>query len=253
MNVWLWGPSLWSVVHGCSQAYDLDDRLGKPIHSLLQTLRVILPCVYCRNSYNGFLDDLGLPKQKTSLEWSQKLHNMVNTKLELQRIDKLRDAECLGLSKDNQLWDNLKSTACRNLLQNTPSLEILTKRCILKIDNPWSEYDLLLILTTLFSHAQGPIVKIGKSQADTGSSATAATKEVLHAQLEFVKALHDIAKIMGAPIDLIHLLQKVLKTPGIDARLTLVARHLFPGHSDEDISQRVRLLRAGACLNGTCV
>lgn len=66
---------------------------------------------------------------------------MVNSKLEMQRIDKLRDSECVSLlmSKEDPLWENLKSAACRNVLFSQPSLEVLTKRCILRATEPWSE------------------------------------------------------------------------------------------------------------------
>lgn len=93
-----------------------------------------------------------MPGDGLALEWSHRLHNKVNEKLELQRIDKLQQ---ILSDVPESYWDALKKPASRNVLFNVPSLEVLTKRCILNGDNPWTEMEVLKILVVLNMHAMG--------------------------------------------------------------------------------------------------
>lgn len=76
-----------------------DTSLSQTVHRMVSSLRTILPCSYCKNSYNTFLDELGLPKSENALQWSHTLHQKVNTKLEMQRIDKVRESVCTSIPK----------------------------------------------------------------------------------------------------------------------------------------------------------
>jgi hypothetical protein len=87
-----------------------------------------------------------MPSDGLALEWTHRLHNKVNEKLELQRIEKLQQ---MTDGIPSTVWDILKKTPSRNVLFNAPSLEVVTKRCILHGDNPWTEMDVLTILVVL--------------------------------------------------------------------------------------------------------
>lgn len=66
---------------------------------------------------------------------------------------------------------------------------------------------------------------IGKSKADTGSSATAGDANVVREQVAFIEALVDILVLMDAPTDILKFLRKVAKMNN-DQRLTACARRL---------------------------
>lgn len=44
MNVWLWGPSMWTIVHGLAYKADEDPFFQMPFETLVRQLRTVLPC-----------------------------------------------------------------------------------------------------------------------------------------------------------------------------------------------------------------
>lgn len=235
MNVWLWGPSLWDIFHGSAYMADHETGLRKPLNVMAHSLRAILPCIYCKNSYNQFLDELGMPGDGLALEWSHRLHNKVNEKLEVQRIDKLQQ---ILSDVPESVWDTLKKPSSRHVLFNVPSLEVVTKRCILNGDNPWTEMDVLKILAVLNMHA------MGQDEAKVPD-------DVAKALSNFTSSLVEMHCILGVPQEYLKFLKSLLSMP-ISERIAVLGRRMYPGHSAKDIQERLRLFRAGACLNGTC-
>jgi predicted O-linked N-acetylglucosamine transferase (SPINDLY family) len=141
---------------------------------------------------------------------------------------------------------------CRNVMFNEPSLEVLTKRMILHSNNPWTQMDVMTFLVVMAIHAQGPTLQVGRTVEEIAPQATKVPDEVLVAQNEFLEALIQIHEALGAPKDIVQFLKKQLKNNSVQ-RTTDIGRKMFPGLSDEAIIQRLRLYRAGACLNGSCV
>jgi hypothetical protein len=103
------------------------------------------------------LDELGMPQDEHFFEWTYRLHSKVNSKLELQRIEKLRKIanETSNHSNNAQTemndagWAFLQLQSSRNILFSEPSMEILLKRVLVHGDNPWTEMDTLTILVVL--------------------------------------------------------------------------------------------------------
>lgn len=150
------------------------------------------------------------------------------------------------------VWDELKAQSCRNILFNEPSLEVLTKRMILRSENPWTLLDIMTFVVVLTIHAQGPTLQVGSVIEEIAPQATAVTQEVLDAQNQFLDALIGIHMDLEAPKDLIQFLRRQRRNSLVQ-RSTDIGRAMFPDLEDSEIIQRLRLYRAGACLNGSCI
>jgi hypothetical protein len=106
MNVGVWGVDAWDVLHGL--AYLVRAPEATCLFNFLQALRTVLPCIYCRNSYGPFLDSV-VPDARAladavsrgrTLELMYRLHNLVNEKLDGQRLDGLLDKLAAPLAAD---------------------------------------------------------------------------------------------------------------------------------------------------------
>jgi len=98
MDTFIWGPPTWKLLHTLSFADpDLLIRHKSSVINFLTSLRHVLPCVYCRDSYEDFmkeLPDLDVVIQEKSLaRWMYDMHAKVNAKLggltpEFERVQK---------------------------------------------------------------------------------------------------------------------------------------------------------------------
>jgi len=95
MNTAIWGPPLWRILHGISATFTPDTKMDlELIDTFIHNLQAVLPCVFCRNSLQHFLDHR-MPDIKTYAvegrldEWMYDLHNLVNNKLNKQLSEKL--------------------------------------------------------------------------------------------------------------------------------------------------------------------
>lgn len=86
VSTFVWGPLLWRILHTISFA-DPDHlrRHADAVIAFLTSLKHILPCSYCRDSYTTYMDQL--PALSTTIQnsglsrWMYDLHNLVNAKL----------------------------------------------------------------------------------------------------------------------------------------------------------------------------
>jgi len=122
MNTFLWGPPLWKLVHSlafCAKPSDADD-----VALFFNSFKKVLPCIYCRRSFEEF-DGLlrsrfnnqplvTIIKRKQLFAWSYYLHDLVNEKLDKQEIEKQNSA-----------------LASQSLRAKQLSLECLEKRHVL--------------------------------------------------------------------------------------------------------------------------
>ena len=96
MNTFLWGPPLWKLVHSlayCAKASDADD-----VALFFNSFKKVLPCVYCRRSFEEFDNTLrvkynnqplvSIIRKKQLFAWSYYLHDLVNEKLDRQEVEK---------------------------------------------------------------------------------------------------------------------------------------------------------------------
>jgi len=92
MNTNVWGPDAWSVLHGAAAAERAAQpsraaRIHAALGAVLQAFRVTLPCRYCRESFNNFLDTELCDWRDAAHDpdtWLFDLHNLVSDKLDAQ-------------------------------------------------------------------------------------------------------------------------------------------------------------------------
>lgn len=87
VSTFVWGPSLWRVMHTLSFGDVHELRTHEPaIAKFLTCLQDVLPCRHCRDSYKTFLTEL--PDVQHALQtdtfrrWMYDLHDKVNVKLQ---------------------------------------------------------------------------------------------------------------------------------------------------------------------------
>lgn len=94
MNTTKWGPSGWILLHSVAASYPnvTDNETRKHYLDFFRILSYMLPCKYCRDSYQSYLKKLNFAKRNNvwlqDNVWLQMfvyiLHGEVNRKLEAQ-------------------------------------------------------------------------------------------------------------------------------------------------------------------------
>lgn len=156
MNTAIWGPPLWRVLHTLSYSVNNISNLhADKVVNFINTLKYVLPCVYCRTSFRRFIDEVN-EKYKESLyniikhnnfySWMYDIHTLVNEKLDWQRaIEVLKPS---GLS--DEIMNSIRKDGVFKSRQIT--LECLTKRFMVRpvsfcTDDIW---DILIIFALNF-------------------------------------------------------------------------------------------------------
>lgn len=96
MNTYIWGPPLWRLVH--SAAYCAQAVHGDELALFFLSFKKVLPCIYCRKSFEEFEKILVQRHGNKQLSqiiqagelflWSYALHDLVNEKLDKQEFEK---------------------------------------------------------------------------------------------------------------------------------------------------------------------
>ena len=112
MNVNIWGPPLWEVLHGC--AYLVNEKNFQAFNTFMYELNTLLPCIHCLRSYRDFY--IPLPRQYQGsniyyMKYVYDIHNMVNEKLDKQK----------------------------NRPSSNPSFEVIKKRAAISENHPFSK------------------------------------------------------------------------------------------------------------------
>jgi hypothetical protein len=90
----IWGPGLWTALHSITFGYPIEPTKEQKKWYMIHfvSLGHVLPCVYCRNSYQEFITDQNSDtclkmsdfKSRDALtHWLWRLHNRVNKKLDV--------------------------------------------------------------------------------------------------------------------------------------------------------------------------
>lgn len=77
---------MWETLH--SAAFLMDGHKMNP-EPMFNVLRVLLPCVHCRNSFQEFYREQGPPRKGHAAQWIYDIHKNVNRKLLGQRLEKV--------------------------------------------------------------------------------------------------------------------------------------------------------------------
>ncbi len=90
MQTTKWGPDGWKFMHFLTFKYpdQPDQSHEKKYQSFFTHMGNMLPCIYCRNSYRGFIIDIPLSEwlmnRYAVTYWLYLIHNKVNDKLRKQ-------------------------------------------------------------------------------------------------------------------------------------------------------------------------
>lgn len=106
MNTWIWGPPKWKFLHTLSYS-PTAPQFPVQITDFLNTLKFVLPCIYCRESYTLFVrqvsaklgDSLPTLIQNKQLPMFMYLvHDKVSEKLDVQSTHDRMEKEHVPLS-----------------------------------------------------------------------------------------------------------------------------------------------------------
>lgn len=231
---------MWDILHG---AAFLADASGIALDPLVRPLTQLLPCSYCRDSFNEFYAALGAPQTGLGSVWVYEAHKLVTRKLCNQRIDAF-------LKKHAADWTAIAVEALRaNQLEliAEPSYEVVQKRFMVNRDEPltWKALSVVLLAFVMG-------LEVLTTPMDQQYSALAAFLDAIHEILTVAQQCGDLQdhvrslwtkSIQGpkrAPPAALREFVETLKYSRV-----CKAQRKDPKHYS-------RLIKAGACLNGTC-
>ena len=226
MNVNIWGPPAWSVLHSATFLMDL---YGIEPSTLFKTLEQLLPCIYCRKSYVEFVASIGLPKRGLAVTWLYTIHNLVNKKLFDQKVDAL------------MVPSSIKKQFVIDQFIKIPTEEVLRKRFIVSREEPITFKDLTVFLLAMVMGLETQ----GQAQKD--------------AFLVFLKELLKVLEKCPAEttLDSLELVKELAHNDTHNWRLILEKEKYMiivgPGRPLRQATDASNLIKAGACINGTCM
>lgn len=144
LRVALWGPIMWSFLHGVGALAQPKD--AKLVGSLLRALGPLLPCKMCSDDYPTILAQVEARRGQTAAEacaageafaFMYDIHAGVNRKLAMQRFEK-NDGSLVNILRKNLSSSSdatqvvraatIQKASLVELLENGPSLEVVQSR-----------------------------------------------------------------------------------------------------------------------------
>ena len=120
MNTKKWGPPAWDLLPaiGYNYSYNLENITEEDIYNyknFFYYLGKVLPCRYCRESYNYFTSEMPIHEyleNKRLFDWIYNIHCKVNNKLRFQGNDITIDPN-INLVK--KYYDSYRANTCTTL------------------------------------------------------------------------------------------------------------------------------------------
>ena len=90
MQTRVWGPAGWLFLHSIAQNYPWKPTEEQKVNyfNFFKLTGNVLPCRYCRESYQQFITEPGttltmnsMDSRKSLVTWLYKIHNKINKKL----------------------------------------------------------------------------------------------------------------------------------------------------------------------------
>jgi hypothetical protein len=205
----------------------LCDENGISGNGLVEPLTRLLPCIYCRNSFVTFYSQLGPPADTKCAFWMNKVHNLVNYKLITQK------AEATGLGRD--------FTIHSSKLLSEPTFEVLKKRFIVNREEPIVRRSLLTALLAIVMALE-----------------LKNTPDDLQSFNIFIKILKDVIQVARQDNStfLIGILDKLDPNEGPTKMRQILEYYKYSNVQEPVVKQAHEassLIKAGACIKGTCV
>ena len=235
---------MWDVLHASSFLVD-----GASLDEIVRPLKTLLPCKYCRESFVGFYEQLGPPQgARSSTEvpmWIYRAHELVNRKLSVQKAE--------AFVKKNKIGAQPAAILLRyatDVTQFQPSFEVVQKRFMVHRDEPiqWSSLSVVLLAVTMglqnndtakaniepfYAEFMTFMMGLKKALKASKQSNQEGLLEVLDRCIQLCAS--------GAPV-------QQLRTLLDNMKYTHVVR-TGSASSCQDLSG---LIKAGACIKGTC-
>lgn len=115
MSTAVWGPPAWLFLHCVVMGYPCciktkeDNQRKRDMYLFFETLGNVLPCKYCRKSYQEFMNELPIEPYLSSRQdlsyWLYIIHKKVNDKL---------NKPTLSFKKYNEMFEQYRANACKN-------------------------------------------------------------------------------------------------------------------------------------------
>jgi hypothetical protein len=122
MDTRFWGPDGWKLLHSITVGYpDKPSEIEKETYRLFfNCLKHVLPCIYCRRSYTGYIGELPvegyLDNKKKLVEWLYLIHNRVNDKLRKQGLNPYDDPSLKEIhSRYTNFVSEINAANCINM------------------------------------------------------------------------------------------------------------------------------------------
>jgi hypothetical protein len=249
MNTWIWGPPTWDTLH--NGAF-LCDSNGIPGNDLVGPLNILLPCRYCRDSFQNFYEKLGRPVEGYTAQWVYKVHQLVNVKLRVQKLETFFDKHEIPKNVQKLMVEY------QNELFTEPSFEVVQKRFLVNRDEPicWRNLSTMLLA-----------ICFGLVKLDTTNRGFALDGLLVPQYEALMTLLTTLRKIVikskqsnaRAIVGFLGTMLKALEMRETPSQLITIlerAKYKYVVDKDgplKDASEATKLIQAGACISGTCM
>lgn len=242
---------MWDLLHSC--AFLLDEA-QQNINGLVEPLILLLPCVHCRNSFVGFYESLGRPDTASAAEpfagskWVYEVHRLVNRKLAEEKAKKFVEVHKLKPPVSTVLISNALELA------KEPTFEYVRKRYLVNSEEPIQWRSLAVSVLAIVMNFEGKFNGVSK---DEMANLYSKLKQFLEAVKEACnRSRQDNAKALKSVLDAILRLVvqsdhgKIVEPAKIKKVIQMMkySRAVSPSEAEELSS----LIKAGACIKGTC-
>lgn len=154
MDPSIWGKHGWKFIHFVAQGYPNEPSQEQKLHykNFLNSIQYILPCSLCREHYaqnliNNPIDDSVLQNKNSFIDWTVKLHNIVNMQTGKEVIP---HDKAVNLIVDDSCKSQKNTIKKENNKENNK--ENITKENIENIENDIDmNFIFILILIVLIS------------------------------------------------------------------------------------------------------
>lgn len=246
MNVFIWGPPLWRILHSVAYVMPDNKAVFHTVATNIMTLSHVLPCIHCRKSFRQYVRELGPPTQGNLIRWMYDLHEKVNTKLDEQAM-----TDCLKGNKRALAAVNASKCVLRG---KRLSFECLLKRHKVRPVNvmPQDVFDVLFVLSLNFPHKDTEMYdkKVENYQAFIETFYT--VLQVLTLQNKLYTPLHEVASLYNT----------YRNTPMRNGHEMFTAttmlwcnfyKYMYNKTLQQQLFAKYSVAKASACKHGSCL
>jgi|TARA_B100000925_G_scaffold290108_1_gene274547 hypothetical protein len=127
MDTKFWGPDGWRLLHSIVTKFPNNPTTKdkETYAAFFNTIRHVLPCIYCRNSFHEYITELPVENYTNSRKdinnWLYLIHNKVNEKLRKQNLNDKKNPKYSTISRRYRIYVN----DVNKQVKNTPGFNFL--------------------------------------------------------------------------------------------------------------------------------